>query len=237
MRKLILVIILLIPYFATIAQTSEPEAIPKNYIGINLSGNYAKNTIKTSTKTQIIASTTPFYWRRIKRFVFGTGISFGYAFSKIPTYYNSSNVKYFDTDKYFALSIVPTIRYYSKYNLFITASFIAGKGKGEIITPYNNYSIFNYSSSYSITNIQKNYTSNIIGWDIGLGYAIKAGKSFLIEPTFSFQKTIKDTYYTYYNLPTSIMQNSYYSNSLFTNYMESRDNTNFYFGIGTTYRF
>lgn len=237
MKKLLLVItIFALQISSTTAQIDEKEIIPKNYIGINLSGSYSKLTIKTNTRTQLNVSTSPFYGRRIKKFVFGTGLSFGYIFDKIPTGYKTGNMEYFDKDQIFVLSIAPTIRYYSKYNLLLSASFIAGMGKGETITQYINYSNFN---KLAISHINKDYTANIIGWEIGIGYAFKAGKSLLIEPLISYQKTTIDAFYNYSPSvsQTSTQQGSYYYPNFFKDYRESRDYSLFSFGIGTTFRF
>jgi uncharacterized membrane protein len=234
MKNTFFTLFLLISFFGLFAQNQEVDSIPKNYIGINFSGNYSKLTINKITSSQLSVSGTPYYGLRVKNFVLGTGISFGYIFNKTPNNYNSNNLLDDNkTEKIFTLTLIPTIRHYSKYNFFITASFFAGKGKREEITPYQDNTAPGYTVIATIT---RSYTVNIIGGDLGIGYAIKAGKSFLIEPTFSFQKMKMNFEYnenfnvSYTNYLSSINSRNYI-------YSESKDYSIFNFGIGTTYRF
>lgn len=237
MKNTFFTAILFITFSGLMAQNSQTDSIPKNYIGINLSGNYSNLYIKSNTWTHLNVATTPFYGRRIKRFVFGTGISFDYTFDKAPSSFSSNQSKYFETEKNIALLLVPTIRYYSKFNLFITASFIAGKGKGEHTIPIvsqNTYSLGLYDQIIAFEN-------SLIGGEIGIGYAIKAGKSFLIEPKISFQKILIDAEYKYTLNPLSIynIPGYTYGNNLPNSYYiyETRDVSNFIFGIGVIYRY
>jgi hypothetical protein len=198
-------------------QNSEAEVEPKKYIGISLNGYYSANTVRSNTQKQFSISTAPFFGFRVKKFVFGTAVGVGYNYVKTP--YASY---LYSTKKTIEITLLPTIRYYTKFNLFLTSSFIIGRGKGETISPF--------SDSRSITYTNLVYTSKIIGGSVGLGYAIKAGKSFLIEPQISFQKTYHDADYEYNNTSTTFYLTNY-------KYSENRDYSNFYAGLGTIYRF
>lgn len=222
MKIFILNLLLLLPVSSLMAQDAEIEIIPKNYVGINFAGMYSTNEVSANKQTQLMLNGAPFYGRRVKRFVFGLGVGAGYNYNKVP--YNSYNglKSNYATEKSTELLLSPTIRYYTKLNLFLTGSFNIGKGIGESSTPVISGRDVYY---YNVDN-----TSNIIGGSLGMGYAIKAGKSFLIEPQILIQKTFNEIYYeTYTSLP-SIFFNNY-------NYKVKRDYLNVLIGLGTIYRF
>ena len=110
---------------------------------------------------------------------------------------------------------------------------MVGKAGGEQTTPLLNYNLYTTSISY----LTINNTNTIVGGEIGLGYAIKAGKSFLIEPTISFQKTKIEASYSYN--PNALNQYNVqgYNVPSKSKYSETKNYSILYFGIGTIYRF
>ena len=213
---------LFLTMFQLKAQNNEVETLPKNYVGINLSGVYSTNTVNSGKQTILNINTAPFYGRRVNNFVFAIGMSIGYNQSKFPyssTTYGSGTYR---TEKAIELLVLPTIRYYTKFKLFFAGSFEIGKGFGESSTPFIDNRSINYRNM--------EYTSDIIGGAIGIGYAIEAGKSFLIEPLISVQKIFNVANYKYNTANPNIYYPSYNFNSK-TNYL------NFNISLGTTYRF
>jgi hypothetical protein len=204
------------------AQSAETEIIPKNYIGINLSGNYSANAVNSGKQTLLNLNAAPFYGYRVKNFVFALGLGVGYNFNKFPYSSIAYGPGIYRTEKAIELLILPTIRYYSKFNLFLTGSFNIGKGFGDSHTPFIDGRSVNYRNL--------DYTSNIIGGSVGIGYAIKAGKSFLIEPLISVQRIYNKSDYNFNTTNPNIYLPSY-------NYNSNTVYLNLYFGLGSTYRF
>jgi hypothetical protein len=116
-------------------------------------------------------------------------------------------------------SFFPIVRFYSKFGLFLSSSFSFGIGKGNTKYPT--------SISRTITYASFDSESKLWSANFGLGYAIKAGKSFLIEPQIS---------YNYMNKTTTNNLNNTIQYSLFPSNTNTT-NSNIFLGFGITYRF
>jgi hypothetical protein len=183
---------------------------------------YTSNELNDDKQTKLTLSTSPFYGRRVKKFVFGLGIGIVYYYSKIPLKSYTDNKIFFSNQRTTELILSPTIRYYTKYQLFISGSFNLGKGIGKNTAPiFNTREVYYYNSTY---------TSNIIGGALTLGYAINAGKSFLIEP----QITIQKMYYQRNNSVSTSVPSAFYGDYT---YSEKINYLNVILGLGTIYRF
>jgi hypothetical protein len=222
MLKVFSFVMLVLFAFVAKAQDTNLETIPKNYVGINLGGMFATNKISTNRQTKLMLNGAPFYGRRLKKFVIGITTSIGYSLNKIPQNSYTSSATYYTTEKSYEILLSPTLRYYTKYNIFFSGLFHIGRGRGE-----NSYPVLNAREIYYYNS---NFNSSIMGGTLGIGYAIKAGKSFLIEPQISVQKIYSELNYSIYTSSYSI----YYSNF---NYKTKSNYLNLLIGIGTTYRF
>lgn len=222
MKILLLNLIFLIPFSCLIAQNAEVESTQKNYVGINFGGIYSKIEVKSNSQTKLILNAAPFYGRSVKRFVFGIGASFGYNYNKTPQSSYYGNNTYYNTEKNIEYVLLPTIRYYTKFNLFLTSSFNIGIGTGASSTPVLN--------ARDIYYFHMDNSNTIIGASFGIGYAIKAGKSFFIEPQISVQKIYNEISYNAYPSAPSIYFDNY-------RYKVNKEFLNVLIGLGTTYRF
>lgn len=201
--------------------------VPRFFISFGASGSH----LNTETILTQFASTTinviPFFGYRIDRFVFGFGFNNSY-YKKNSVELDLFNGFYNKTESGKEFSLMPTVKYYSKINVIISASYIYGKGFGDLITPVF-YSYGNY-------NVLTSSKSEIVGAAGTIGYTIKAGKSFLIEPHVGFNYTTINTDYTEraelagYNLYT-------YSKPYSSKYSHEVNRKEFLVGIGITYRF
>jgi hypothetical protein len=219
MKNKLLTFILLISFSGLFAQKNQADSIPKKYIGINFNGAYSASEITSTDNKKIVINTAPFYGYRIKNFVLGAGIGYNYQHNKYPAIYSTSGTLIFATNNNHEINVFPIVRYYSKSGLYLSSSFSYGIGKGNT----------NYPISFSRTTTYESFDSESKLWsaNFGLGYAIKAGKSFLIEPQISYHYINKTTTN---NLNNTIQYSLFPSNT-------STTNANIFLGFGITYRF
>jgi hypothetical protein len=220
MKNTFFTFIFLISFSGLMAQKNQTDSIPKKYIGINLAGNYYAPNFMSTNKMEIQINASPFFGYKVKNFVFGVGLKYGFQYAEFEDSYSNGN-DYYIKSKLNELSISPIIRYYTKNGLFITSSFMLGRGKElqEAPTPF----IYpRFPITYDIRKIK----SESLGANIGLGYAIEAGKSFLIEPQIS---------YNYINRKIKSRDGSVFY-SLFSDFNYGV-RINIIFGFGITYRF
>jgi len=87
-------------------------------------------------------------------------------------------------EKFYSVTLSPFLRYYTNMGVFGQVQFNCGKSYGD--SKLNEMYI-----NPSITNLENHADMLVYGISIGIGYAIKAGDSFLIEPLikYNFQKT------------------------------------------------
>jgi hypothetical protein len=222
MKNTLIALLLFFSITSSFALTNANDSLPKNYLGLNLGGAYFTSKDNGDKQSAIDINSAPFYGRRVKNFIFALGLGINYKAQKIPLSTSGGLESYYGTDKSIELALLPTIRYYTKKNLFITSSFNIGRGSGERKTPVSDGRKVYYSNT--------DYSSKFIGGNLGIGYAIKAGKYFLIEPQISFQKLFNEVTYNYYASVNSI----YFSNFEFTN---NPNNSHIIFALGITYRF
>jgi hypothetical protein len=203
---------------------NSPE--PRFFISLSAGGLHSSSDIGPIKLDNTTINILPFFGYRIDRFVFGFGINSSYI---IKNSEELDLIKGFYTkkDRVKEFSVMPTIKYYSKFNVVIAVSYIYGKGFGEQTFPlYFNYANYNAHTSSK---------SEIIGIGATLGYAFKAGKSFLIEPHVGYYNSSIKTDFVLKSDPAR--NNLYYqANSYTTQYSENEKRTNYFFGIGITYR-
>jgi hypothetical protein len=219
MKNTFFTAILFITFSGLMAQNSQTDSISKKYIGVNFNGAYSAADITSTDNKQILINSTPFYGYRIKNFVIGAGIGYNYQHNKYPAIYSTSGPLIFATNNYHEISVFPIVRFYSKFGLFLSSSFSFGIGKGNTKYPT--------SISRTITYASFDSESKLWSANFGLGYAIKAGKSFLIEPQIS---------YNYMNKTTTNNLNNTIQYSLFPSNTNTT-NSNIFLGFGITYRF
>lgn len=201
--------------------------VPKFFISLSASGIHSNTEIGFSKLANTTLNILPFIGYRIDRFVFGFGFSNSYIIKNTEEFdYTNGFETQSERGKEF--SLMPTIKYYSKFNLVIAVSYLYGKGFGDLKFPL----YFNYGNY----NVHTRSKSEIIGAAATIGYAIKAGKSFLIEPQLSFYNTTINTDYISKAEPTGY--NYYYQTNPYTNkYSGKEKRKDFLLGIGITYRF
>lgn len=219
MKNALIYLMLIMPLYQVYAQTAEVEELPKKYIGLNLNGIYSAPDISSTDEKQILLNTAPFFGYSVKNFVFGAGLNYSYQHNKYKAIYTNTGSIAFATSNYNEISFFPIVRYYTKLGLFGTSSFNYGIGKGKSDYP----SSISRTTAYTTLNSESKFWSA----NIGIGYAIKAGKSFLIEPQIVYQYTDKTT--------TNKSSNSY----LYSLYNPSTNTTttNILLGFGLTYCF
>ena len=217
MKKILFTTILLISMLQLSAQSNETEKTPRNYIGINAGGNYHVPSLSSKQK-EIQLYAAPFYGYKVKKFVLGLGLNYGFQYATFEgsSYYNGV---YYVKSNLHELSISPIIRYYTKKGVFITSSFLLGIGKQSYEAPS-----LNYYTRYSITYENRKIESQHWGANLGIGYAIKAGKSFLIEPLLS---------YNYINRKITSLENNSGSYNILSDFNYGV-RINIIFGLGMT---
>ena len=105
------------------------EIIPKNYMGINLSGNYSTPDLFSNSKLEIQVNVSPFYACRINNFVLWIVIQydFQYVTEDDLGYLNLASVK----SNFQQLSLPSVIRYYTKKDSFLRVLFYWEKVKNQ----------------------------------------------------------------------------------------------------------
>jgi hypothetical protein len=163
MKNTFFTAILLISFLGLFAQNSQTDSIPKKYIGINLAGNYYAPDFMSTKNMEIQINASSFFGYKIKNFVFGVGLKYGFQYAKDENSYGKGNDYYIKT-KLNELSIFPIIRYYTKNGLFITSLFMLGMGK-ELQEAPSVFSNPRFPITYDITKTK----SESLGVNLGLG--------------------------------------------------------------------
>ncbi|HRG59562.1 MAG TPA: autotransporter outer membrane beta-barrel domain-containing protein [Bacteroidia bacterium] len=178
MRAPLIILLFLANFSTNLAQNVDTTSNKRRYIGLNLSGNYLFQSINSTDDSKLNLNTSPFIGFKKKNFVLGAGIIYGFSQEATNVYFGNNFANVNATTTVHNLGIYPIVRYYSRYGLFFSSALMYGIGRE--ITKYPNF------TSRTATTITNKSESNFLIANFSLGYAIKAGKSFLVEPQISY---------------------------------------------------
>lgn len=178
MKAPLIILLFLANFSINFAQNSDTTSNKRRYIGLNFSGNYVFQAINSTDDSNFNLNTSPFVGFKKKNFVLGAGIIYGFSQESTELYFGYNLLNVNSTTTMHNLGIYPIVRYYSKFGLFFSSALMYGIGRE--VTKYPNI------TSRTSTTITNKFESNFLIANFSLGYAIKAGKSFLVEPQISY---------------------------------------------------
>ena len=175
--KQIFVLLFILPLvtYSTLSYAQETESPVKKYkiyTSLGVLGNFSNSSSGSDESRDFQIAIAPFFGFAAGSFVIGTSFEYAYKNSESKTSINVySSSRSTSESKTFAIN--PKVRYYSPFGLFLDGGYYFGK--------IDNYGITTNPNRYLGSSIYR-LTGIVNGPSASIGYAIKAGTYFLIEP-------------------------------------------------------